>query len=427
MAPDSVLSSAQQEDEDEQAASLTGAIRPVGEGTSRSAGAVKERTALVGVAVVAVVHAVVFAPVAYRFIYRGADQPGPNLFPAHIEFAKEELRAWQAFAPESLWFFLVKAVNVVMPGSYEAAAFVVAVGFYAFFGVVLYALFSEVLEPSPRHRVLAGTLSVAFALMESPTALLGWNRFGEGHLFLSLYIPFSATSLASLGVNVVLIWQVGRFLEGSLPRRRLWVIPALTVFAGIAKPNLVPMVLVVAPLYPLVTSWSVRPDALKSAFRAFCLVTLPGAVSGVFQLLAILRYTPYTGGWRIAPLAELRDLDGMRPAFWTVLVAPAVVMLVYRRLVLSDAAVRVSLACSGIALVLSLVLERVGSPYRGDVLQLLQASIGVLYVFLGRQVLAVESDGRGSSGRRSWAYASFGFAVVAGLASWTYHVGLLIW
>jgi len=404
-----------------------GAVLTVNDGISSSAGPVKARTGMVAVAVVAVVHAVVFAPVAYRLIYPGGEQVGPNLFPAHIGFAEEKLSAWQAFAPESLWFALVRLVDVVLPGPIERAAFVVSVGFYAFFGVMLYALFNEALESSLRNRVFAGTLSVAFALMESPTVFLGWNRFAEGHLFLLLYIPFSATTLASLGVDVLLIWQVGRFLEGSLPRRRLWVIPALTVFAGIAKPNLVPMVLVVAPLYPLVTSWSVRPAVLASALRAFCLVTLPGAVCGVFQLVAILRYTPYRGGWRIAPLAELRYLDGMRLAFWTALVAPALVMLAYRRLVLSNAAVRVSLACSGIALVLVLMLERVGSPYRGDALQLLQTSVAMVYVFLGRQVLAVESGGRGSRGRRSWAYASFGSAVVAGVASWTYHIGLLTW
>jgi hypothetical protein len=371
-------------------------------------------------------HAVLFAPVGYRFIFDPVGQ-GPNLFPAHIEFARDMFSApWNVFAPDALWLAVVKGIDLVLPGSILRAAFVAAVGFYALFGMALFVVFADALSKTARSRTIALGLSVAFALMESPAVYVGWDAFSAGQIFIPLYIPYSATTLASLGINVLLIWQVARLLDGLVPRNRWWTVSALTVAAALAKPNLVPLVLVVAPLMGLWRHARREPRDLRAALLPAWLVTVPGALITAGQLLATIRYVPNRGGWRVAFLAELRLLNGLTPLFWTILVVPVVLAVVYRRS-LFDTAVRAAVMCSGIAIVLGLLLERVGTPYKGDALQLTQTSLAMVYIFMGRRILVLQREEQSRVVQTVCAVAAFGACLVAGLASWAHHVNLFTW
>ena len=45
--------------------------------------------------------------------------------------------------------------------------------------------------------------SVGLALLETPSAFLGWQRLVEGAVVIPLYMPFVPTTMASLGLDVL--------------------------------------------------------------------------------------------------------------------------------------------------------------------------------------------------------------------------------
>lgn len=371
-------------------------------------------------------HALVFGPVAYGLLYRD-EVRGPNLFPTHTEFARTAFDGlWHFGSPSQLWQAAVKAFDVVLPSDLRFAALVAALVFYAFFGIAV----AEVLRNrgavgAPGPAVALG-LSLVLAMLESPVGLWGWDRYTTTGIFMPIYLPYAATTLASLGPNVLLLREVARWMSGKLPPRSRWHITALLLLASFAKPTLVPLLLVVVPAVALIRaarpgSGDVQSPSLRQVAGWF---VLPGTVITLVQLLVTVRYVENRGGWVLSPLTELRDLHVQFPRFWWIALFPLVSIVLVRGRLLRDEAVLLAVAGAGVGVVAALLLRRTGTSYQGDVLQLSQAAFAMAMIFMPRRM--IELWKRGSLSRPTAVILVLVLIpyLLAGLVGWAWRTGL---
>lgn len=391
---------------------------------------------------VGLLHALLFGPIAYRALYRGDDFVGPNLFPHHTwfsTFAFEDV--WRPATPGYLFLFAARSVNEVLRSSDPRLGAVIATSFfYALFGVAIFEALRRTTsgeELMPRAGAAVG--SVLIALLESPAALLGWTRYVAGDLFLPLYLPFAPTTIGSLGLNVLLMLEVGRLVDGTLPARSRWRVPVLVVLATIAKPTLSPLLMLVVVIVVVAERWTGastvpfdRGRWMTKVRSVGLLVLLPGLAVLIPQYLATAYLVQYPrpgfddrGSWTFAPLAELRDLNALTVTFWLALVFPLVAVVLLRSRLWSDAPVRLALIAAAIGIGLALALERTGSSdWKGDMLQLPAAAVAVLMVFIPRRVY--ELFQRQQIARVPLIVLSLVLLpyLLAGMTSWSCHVGL---
>lgn len=369
------------------------------------------------------VHVLIFGPVAWNLLY-GLPQGQPNLFPTHTAFAETAFDGlWHFGSPSQLWQAATKAIDVVLPGDIRFAALVAALVFYAFFGIAI----AEVL----RNRGAIGSvgpaaalgLSVVLAMLESPSGLWGWSGYMSTEPFLPLYLPFAATTLASLGPNVLLMWEVARWTSGEMPARERWHIGALLALASFAKPTLVPLLIVVVPALTIVRSRRAdrAPHAPRLGEVARWLV-LPGVAITLIQLLVTVRYVVNRGGWVLSPLTELHDLGADVPYFWLAVAFPLFALAVAGRRLLRDDAVLLGVLGAALGIVACLLLRRTGTSYQGDVLQLPEAALAMLMIFMPRRMIELWKRGELAPGQAVALIAGLVPYLVAGIFGWLWRL-----
>lgn len=387
---------------------------------------------------VATIHVVVFGPVAYRGLYQTDDWVGSNLFPTHAAFAPHAFDAiWRPATPGYLWQATARLFGLPFGEDLRPGALLATLVFYALFGVAIFELYQRAPSGGPLLGPGAALgASVGLALLEVPAALSGWANTDE-RLFLPLYLPYSATTIGSLGLNVLVLWFVGDLVGGRLPDRRRKVLVALVVLAIVAKPTLMPLLVVAALVVSVIddrrrrqgrsVAGSGRGPVLSDVVR---LVVLPAAAITVLQFVTTVYKVQYEGvfdgrgGWRWDPLVELRALDGLTPYFWLGLLFPLVAVLVVRGPLWEDQSVRLATIGIIVGIIASLLLTRSGTVYKGDVVQLPEAAMAMLVVFIPRRLLELRRINR----LPVWAAAACLLAllpyVIAGAMSWSCHVGL---
>lgn len=393
-------------------------------------------------ALVALVHVVLFAPVAYRAEFDRSTFIGPNLFRAHTIFSGFVFADWwRPATPGYLWQVTARTfTELSRTGDLRVGAMIATWFFYGLFGVAIFEVYrrSDDEQKSVSWAV-ALVASVIIAMLESPAAFIGWKAFADGRLFMPLYLPFAPTTIGVLGINVFLLLTVAALLDGRLGReQRRWV-PALVVISVVAKPTMVPLLVVVVLGYSVVAAGCRRPSLGLSAGPAgrpgwrsvVWLVAVPAVVVLLLQYLVTATKVQYPGtgyddrgGWVFHPLSELRQLDGLTPLFWSVLVFPLVALVVARRAMWADTAVRLALLATAIGIAAAGLLERTGSTWKGDMLQLPEAAIALLMVFMPKR--AWEMRRSGQLGAVAWSALVVCFVpyVVTGVASWGCRVGI---
>ncbi len=393
--------------------------------------------------IVGAVHVAVFGPLAFRAEYRRDEFVGPNLFRAHTIFTGFVFDDWwRPATPGYLWQVTARSFTELLRSTDLRLGGVIATCcFYALFGIAIFEVFRRVTLPiRPLAPAWAAVASVVIALLESPAAIGGWSAFQEGRIFLPLYLPYAPTTIGSLGLNVLLLLLVSELIEGRLPRRRWWSVALIVVLATIAKPTMAPLLVAVVLGYAAIAGVSHRPRLgleddgggdRASWADLLRLVVLPAIIILIPQYLVTASKVQYPGtayddrgGWTIHPFAELRDLNGLTVLFWLALLFPIVAMVVARREMWRDAAIRVALLAAGIGLVGTVLLERTGSVWKGDMLQLPEAAIGLLLVFMPRRALDLRRAGLLGAAATVALLVALAPYVVAGTMSWSCHVGL---
>jgi len=391
--------------------------------------------------VVGTVHAAMFGPIAYRALYDRSTFVGPNLFRAHTLFSTFVFDGWwRPATPGYLWQVSARLGTEALRSTDPRVGAVVATTcFYAFFGVALFEVYRRVAD---RHLPalapwVAAVASVLLALLESPAALVGWTEFEHGRLFLPLYLPFAPTTIGSWGLNVLFLLYVSELVDRRLATNRRWVVPLVVVVATVAKPTLVP--LVVAAIVIAATTDRLRPlpacDAPHREGRdwaaAIRLVVLPAVLVLIPQYLVTATKVQYPGtnyddrgGWAIHPFAELHDLNALTVYFWLTLLVPLVAFLLVRRSLWEDTAVRLATVGTVIGILAAILLERSGSVWKGDVLQLPEAAIAALVIFIPRRVVELRRLGEISIATLIVLAVLLTPYLAAGSMSWACHVGL---
>ncbi|WP_426574211.1 hypothetical protein [Aquihabitans sp. McL0605] len=376
-------------------------------------------------------HALVFGPVAFHLLYRSDSVRGPNLFPTHTEFAETAFDGlWHFGSPSQLWQVAAKGLDVVLPFDIRFGALIAALLFYAWFGIVV----AEVLRPRRTGYGLgpaaALVVSLGLAMLESPAGLWGWGSFTGTGVFMPVYLPYAATTLASLAPNTLLVWEVARWTSGDLPKPLRWRIPALLLLASFAKPTLVPLLLVAVPLVVLIRSIRRRSgsgrerDGRPTMTSVLVLLVGPAIVLTLIQLLVTVRYVVNRGGWVFSPLTELRDLHVRFPFFWLIGLFPILALVVVGKRLFDDEAILLCSTGAVIGVVAALLLRREGTTYQGDVLQLSEAAFAMLMIFIPRRLIELRQRGELSTAAGATLLVVLSTYLVAGLMGWAWRTGL---
>lgn len=371
--------------------------------TEAPAGAVVERPAPVGwrwPAVAGAVHAVVFAPIILDALFR------PTIFPSlwlwHAARIPETFRVpWRPVRVHFGWAASSRLVDAVLPTSDpRVAGAIVSLVAAAAFGASLWWVLSRrsggasLLGPGA---ALAASLGIA--LLETPAAIQGWIHLSNpDRSFLPLYYSFVPTTLAAMGLNVLATWWVAQLLTGRASDRAQRLLPLVLVAAAVAKPNLVPTLMVVATGWALLDHRSgVGRSDLRTVLRR---VTLPVVVISVLQWVVISRLSSpdLQGTVELRPLYELRALGGFGWQFWLGLVLPVAALVLLRRLVLADPLVVLGMGCFLLGLIASLLLARAGSTTfqgaeGGDILQLAGTGVAIWLIFTLRRIVVLAREG----------------------------------
>lgn len=393
-------------------------------------------------AAVGVTHAIVFGFTAYRAEFHRSEILGPSLYRAHTIFTGFVFHDWwRPFTPGYLWQVTARVLTEASgTGDLRVGATIATSLFYGIFGVAIFEVFRRSVWNAPRiPSAWAFAASLVIAMLESPAAFAGWRAFVSGRIFLPLYLSYAPTTVGSLGLNVFLLLWVADLVDGRLsPRRQRWL-PALVALAAVAKPTMVPVTVVVVLGYALVATISRRsslglgtgPDAPPGWIAVVRLVVLPAAAILIPQFVVTATKVQYPGtgyddrgAWILHPLAELRDLNGLSPLFWVVLAFPLVALIFARRWTWTDTAVRFALLAAAIGIIASVLFERSGSHWKGDLLQLPQAAIALVLVFLPKRL--IDGCRSGNINARTVAGLTIAFVpyVLAGTLSWTCRAGI---
>ncbi len=358
------------------------------------------------VALVAGLHALVFGPVAYHALFRPA-LVFPNLWVWHAARIPDTFSdPLSPVQPHFGWHLFSRAIDVVVPGADpRIAGTITSILASAGFGAALYFVFRRTDEGRPLLAPVAAVIaSLALAMMESPAALQGFDALASpATRFVPLYYSFVPTTLASMGLNVAMVWLTGLLVEDRLGPTMRRVLPPLVVVTAIAKPNLVPAIAIVAPALAWLTARGAPRGQRRGVSDALRLVTLPAAAVTVFQFSILRWFSPsyLTGGIAIRPMWELREFGGLGWQFWLICLFPVVALLLVRTPLL-DASVQVALGLFVVGLAASVVFARSGDTiYKGslggDIIQLAGAGAAVLLIFGCRRVLVLRQEGRVSA------------------------------
>jgi hypothetical protein len=390
---------------------------------------------------VAILHALLFAPIAIAALFRPAAL-FPNLWLWHAARVPETFRTpLEPIQPHFGWPGVARLIDLVLPTSDpRIAGAIVSILASSFFGVVLYLLFRRtddgvaLLAPLP-----AAAMSVLIALLENPAAIQGWEAVADAdRAFLPLYYSFVPTTLASMGFNVLVTWMTAQLVTGRLGRTgRRWL-PVLVVATAIAKPNLVPMLagvaLIAAVVAPRLTDARDRgPERTPRGvlIDVLRLVTLPAAAVTVLQFAILAWFSPpvLLGGVTLRPFYEMRLIGGFGWQFWLLLVLPLVALVLLRGRLVADVSVSMCLGSLAIGIAASLLFARAGDTvYQGevggDILQLASASAAVLIVFLVRRLFVLRARGELSTTVAVVCVVLLVPYLVAGLDTYRCHSGL---
>jgi hypothetical protein len=410
--------------------------------------------------VVGGIHALMFGPIAWRALYtNGPEFVGPNLFRAHTKFSTFVFDDWwRPATPGYLWQVSARTATEALRSTDPRVGAVIATTcFYALFGVAIFEVYRRVVDRRVTALApwIAAAASVGIALLESPAALVGWTEFEHGRLFLPLYLPYAPTTIGSLGLNVLLLLYVGELIDGRLAGRRRWIVPVLAVLTTVAKPTLSPLLVAV-----IVGGWALaslrrRPDdgatptvtaevddgvdgagtttrrAPRDWASAMWLVVLPTVLVLIPQYYVTATKVQYPGtayddrgGWAIHPFQELRDLGALTVYFWIALLFPIVAFVLVRRGLWRDTAVRLAAVGTVIGIVAAILLARTGSVWKGDMLQLPEAAIAAMIVFMPRRLVELRRLGEVSVATFVVLAVVLSPYLVAGTMSWSCHVGL---
>jgi hypothetical protein len=383
----------------------------------------------------------VFAPVVLSALFR-PHTLFPNLWLWHAARIPETFRTpTEPIQPHFGWPGSARLLDLALPTSDpRVAGALVSLLACAFFGVVLFLLFrrtdtaTTLLGPTA-----AVTVSVAVALLENPAALQGWEAVADpDRSFLPLYYGFVPTTVASMGLNVLVVWMTARLLMGTLSARGARWLPWLVVLTAIVKPNVVPTLAAVAlgaaVVITLRPGRTTRPPAAAGpsivtdvALR----VTLPAAAVTVLQFLVLADLSPpvLEGGVELRPLYELGELGGFGWQFWLLAIFPLAALALLRRRLLADLAVSMCLGCFAVGVLAALLFARSGSTvYQGevggDIVQLASAAAALLVIFVVRRVLELRTLGQVSTVASIVLVAVLVPYLLAGLSTWRCHSGL---
>ncbi|MEZ5139003.1 MAG: hypothetical protein R2702_11625 [Acidimicrobiales bacterium] len=384
----------------------------------------------------AAVHAAVFAPTIVNALFRPA-LVHPSLWVWHAARIPETFRVpWRPVQVHFGWAATSRALDAVLPTSDpRVAGAIVSLVAAAGFGVSLWHVLRRQLDGSELSGPLAALgLSLLVALLEAPAAVQGWQHIAEPlHSWVPLYFPFVPTTLASMGLNVALVWMAVRLLRGDLEARwRPWL-PVTVVAAAVAKPNLTPMLVVVVPAVAVAMDrrgwWSIgaNDERWRDALR---LVALPAAAITFLQLVVITKLSPprLQGSVELHPLYELRALGGFHWQYWLAALLPALaVALLGRRVV--DLPVAICLGSFALGLGATLLFARAGTTpdkgaVGGDILQLAGTALAMTVIFTIRRLLVLRRAGELAGAAALVLALALVPYLVAGASTWRCHSGL---
>ncbi|MBM3662401.1 MAG: hypothetical protein FJW94_05845 [Actinobacteria bacterium] len=382
---------------------------------------------------VALIHGLIFGPVVVNALFRPAFM-APNLYLWHA--ARIETAFRTPFEPGEahfLWPGMSKLVTAVMGvGDVRLGAAIVSVAAYMFLGVCIFEVFRQ-LDDGPLMPLAAAGASVVIALLETPAALQGWPAIADPETsFLPLYTAFLPTTTASLGFDILLVWFSSRLLMGRLQTSARPWIPVIVVAASLAKPNFVmPLTLAVVALAAWARWKTVRPFGMSLDRDSFGVVVrlllVPAILVTSIQglLLQYSNHDSIRGTWVISPLSELRQLGAFGWQFWLVMLFPVFALVLLRTRLLADTAVASGFGALAVSVFAALLLERSYSSYRGDVLQLAQASAAMLVVFILRRCSTLWRER--ALGRPAMAVLAVVLLpyLAAGASTWVCHAGLV--
>ncbi len=393
-------------------------------------------------AAVAATHVVLFGPIAFRAEFDRSRFVGPNLFRAHTIFTGFVFDDWwRPATPGYLWQVTARVLTEVSrTDDLRVGGMVATWAFYAVFGIAIFEVYRRCDEATPLiTRSEAFVASIVVAMLESPAAFIGWTAFESGRIFFPLYLPYAPTTIGSLGVNVFLLLCVAALLDGRLTSRQRRWLPAMVVLAAVAKPTMIPLTVAVLLGYAVIAMLRRNPSmgledgpAGRTSWKSvMMLVVLPAVVVLIPQFLVTATKVQYPGtgyddrgGWVIHPLSELRSLNGLTFLFWLVVAFPVAALIITRRGMWADTAVRIAVLAASVGVAASLLFERTGSTWKGDMLQLPEAAIALLMVFMPKRALELRRSGQmGSLGAVVLLLVFVPYAV-AGVLSWGCHVGI---
>jgi hypothetical protein len=379
----------------------------------------------------AAIHAVVFAPVILHALFRPASMH-PSLWIWHAARIPETFhKPWRPVQAHFGWAASSRLLDAVLPTSDpRVAGAIVSIAAAAGFGAALWFIFSRTddgrgLLSAP----LALVASLLIALMEAPAAIQGWRALVTPDTsFIPLYFPFVPTTLASMGLNVVVLWGAGRLLDQRASPTLRRALPFAVVGASLMKPNMAPMLAVVAPLVALAIERRGERPATRDIVR---LITIPGFAVGALQAVIITWFSPAelqgTVVWR--PFYEILALGGDGWQFWLIGLLPVAGFLLAGPRLIEDRCVVLATATFLLGLSVVLLFARGGeTPWKGsvggDVLQLGGTTLTMLLIFVCRRLVVLQRQGR----LAAWAVAILVVVtipyLVAGGVTYRCHSGL---
>jgi hypothetical protein len=386
--------------------------------------------------VAAAVHAVVFAPVILSALFRPTTMH-PSLWVWHAARIPETFHVpWRPVQAHFGWAAVSRLVDAVLPTSDpRIAGAIVSLAAAGGFGAALWFVFTRTDQGrpllSPRLAVVA---SVVVALLEAPPAIQGWQALvNPDTSFVPLYFPFVPTTLAAMGLNVMAVWGAARVLDGSASRQlRRWL-PLVVVAAAVAKPNVVPMLGVMAPVVALAVARGrvSEPGARRSLVDILALVSAPAMAVTALQFVIITWFSPAelqgTMDWR--PFWEVRELGGFGWQFWLVGLLPVVAVVLLGRRLLVDKAVLLSVASFALALWIALMFARGGdTPWKGavggDIIQLAATTLAMVVIFTIRRLVVLRAAGQLRTVVAAIMVVVLLPYLAAGLSTWRCHSGL---
>jgi hypothetical protein len=312
----------------------TGSAPATPAAVASSYGRLLQTVAIVVAAIlVAIVMAMPWSPIATIFGYPKSD------FRVHANVARDIAKNGITI-PHFLWHLLAIAVHKALPStSWMGASFIVVIASYALQGAAL-AWVSTTAVAEPRRGVdVVGVVVLSLLLViVAPVTILTWPRkqFYFGYLNMESYLSPTQALLKPIAL-VVFALTAKLFANTDTGRERM-TLAVCVVLASMAKPSLticlVPATIVLGLWYRL----SGRPIHLGH---------LVGAILAPAAAILMWQYGVYFGAAGrssiiFAPFAVMGRSRGMFPRFVMSLLLPLTVLLVYRRRLLEDAAMKLA-------------------------------------------------------------------------------------